>query len=82
MENQDEGIFALGLISQNLENIGIETAIESNPNSNLQEEESASLQFLSNGMINKKKYDLHFDLGKERNDELLDDEKEFEKFKG
>jgi hypothetical protein len=81
MENQDEGIFALGLISQNLENIGIETAIESNPNSNLQEEESASLQFLSNGMINKKKYDLHFDLGKERNDELLDDEKEFEKFK-
>ena len=32
-------------------------------------------------MINKKKYDLHFDLGKERNDELLDDEKEFEKFK-
>ena len=32
-------------------------------------------------MISKKKYDLHFDLGKERNEEILNSEEEFEKFK-
>ena len=32
-------------------------------------------------MINKKKYDLHFELGEERNEELLNNEGEFEKFK-
>ena len=32
-------------------------------------------------MCDKKKYDLHFDFGEERNDELLDNEEEYEKFK-
>ena len=31
-------------------------------------------------MIEKKKYDLHFDLGEERNNELLNNIKEQEKF--
>ena len=34
-----------------------------------------------NGMINKKKYDLHFELGEKRNEELLNNENEYEKFK-
>jgi len=39
------------------------------------------LQFITNGLIHKKKYDLHFDLGEERNKEILNDKKEFKKFK-
>ena len=57
-ENEDPGLFALGLISQNLENMGIETAIEKN-----QEDVDAAttcLQFISNGMLDKKKYDFAF----------------------
>ena len=76
MQTQDEGLFALGLISQNLENLGIETAIECS-----QDSDTTSLQFLTNGMINKKKYDLHFEFKEERNEELLNNKDEFEKFK-
>ena len=60
MENEDEGIFALGLIANNLENIGIETAIESKENTSEENADLTGLQFFSNGMIEKKKYDLHF----------------------
>ena len=40
-----------------------------------------SLQFLTNGLIGKRKYDLIFDLPEERVDELLFNEQEYEKFK-
>ena len=78
-ENEDEGLFALGLISQSLEDIGVETAIEKK--SEDEDAGTTSLQFLSNGMIDKKKYDLHFEFGEERNEELLNNEEEYEKFK-
>ena len=55
LEKQDEGLFALGLLSQNLEGLGVETAIEINENPETQEADLTSLQFISNGMINKKK---------------------------
>ena len=82
-ENEDSGLFALGLISQKLENIGIETAIEKDVEQVNEEEDAgaASLQFITNGMCDKKKYDLTFDFGEERNEELLDNEEEYEKFK-
>ena len=82
-EREDSGLFALGLISQNLEELGIETAIEKD-SSQKEEEEDASaacLQFITNRMRNKRKYDLHFDFGEKRNEELLDNEEEYEKFK-
>ena len=81
MENEDEGIFALGLIANNLENIGIETAIESKENTSEENADLTGLQFFANGMIEKKKYDLHFEFGEERNNELLNNKNEFEKFK-
>ena len=81
MENKDEGLFALGLISNSLEKIGIETAIEIDSNPDVQDADVTSLQFLTNGMITKKKYDLHFEFGEQRNDELLNNKAEFEKFK-
>ena len=55
LEKQDEGLFALGLLSQNLEGLGVETAIEVKKNPETQEADLTSLQFISNGMINKKK---------------------------
>ena len=54
MENKDDGLFALGLISNNLEKLGIETAIEIDQNQDEQDAGSTCLQFISNGMINKK----------------------------
>ena len=81
LEEKDEGLFALGLISQNLENLGVKTAIEVNENLDTLEEDLTSLQFITNGMINKKRYDLHFDLGEKRNNELLTNKREYEKFK-
>ena len=37
------------------------------------------LQFITNGFISKKKYDLHFDLGEKRNNEILNNKKEYKK---
>ena len=82
LENDDPDLFALGLLSTNLESIGIETAIEKDEgNSDEQDAGTTCLQFIVNGLAQKKKYDLHFELGQERNKELLNDENEFEKFK-
>ena len=81
LESEDSGLFSLGLISQNLENIGITTAIEKNEIEDENEEGTVGLQFLSNGMCEKKKYDLHFDFGEKRNNELLNKEEEYENFK-
>jgi len=81
MENKDQGLFALGLLSKNLEDLGIETAIEKDENPKEQNNDLQGLQFLFNGMINKKKYDLNFEFGEQRNKELTKDKKEYEKFK-
>ena len=81
MEDQDSGLFALGLLSSNLEELGIETAIEKDENPNEQNNDLICMQFLSNGMVNKKKYDLHFELGEQRNNEVLNNKEEYEKFK-
>ena len=83
MEKTDKGIFALGLLASILEDKGIVTAIEKNENKDetSNEESSTCLQFISNGMIDKKKYTLHFDFGEERNMKLLTNDDEFEIFK-
>ena len=81
MENEDEGLFALGLLANNLEQLGIEAVIEKDSNKNEDNSDLTFVQFLSNGMINKKKYDLHFEFGEQRNNELLNNKNEYEKFK-
>ena len=87
----DQNIFILGLLAKNLEDIGIETAIKKGDDKTKNnkiidkekddEEDTTCLQFLTNGLIQKKKYDLHFDLGDKRNNELINNKDEFEKFK-
>ena len=80
LEKKDEELFTLGLLSKNLEELGIETAIEKDEN---KEEDAATtcLQFITNGMCQKKKYDLNFDFGEKRNEELLNNKDEYEQFK-
>ena len=82
LKNQDQQLFSLGLLSKNLEDIGIETAIEKD-NEITDEHDSATtvLEYIMNGYIQKKKYDLHFDFGKQRNEELLKNKYEYEKLK-
>ena len=81
-EQKDPNLFALGLLSNNLQQLGIETAIEKGEGNNDEQDAGTTcLQFIVNGLAKKKKYDLHFELGNERNEQLLQDENEFEKFK-
>ena len=81
-QNKDSQEFFLGVLAQNLEDIGIITAIEKNPSQNEEEQNKANtvLHFIANGMINKDKYNLHFDFGEKRNEELLKNKREQEKF--
>jgi len=78
-ENKDKGIFALGILAENLEKFGIITAIEKD-SSNDDVKANKILNYITNGMITKKKYELHFDLGNERNNKLLKDISEQNKF--
>ena len=82
-KDKDDSItFCLGVLAQNLEEIGIITAIEKE-SSNEEESVKASemvIQFIMNGMIDKKKFELNFDFGPKRNNELLNDKSEQEIF--
>ena len=83
MEKTDPGIFSLGLISKILNLNGINLVIkkkESNEEKNIGESDTF-LQFLSNGMIYKKKYDLIFDFGNKINLDILRNNEQYEVFK-
>ena len=77
----DEQTYALGVFSKVLENQGMVTAIEKdNTSEDAKNTAQTSMQFLINGMSNRSKYDLHFELGEEANSRLLNDEEERKKF--
>ena len=88
-ETEDSEMFVLGLLSQKLESMGIETAIEKGDNdasdvniaNDEQDAATTCLQYITNGLAEKKKYDLHFEFGEERNAELINNKEEFENFK-
>ena len=81
-KEKDEGNFCLAVMAKNLEDIGITTAIEKEINNDAESIKASDtvLQFIMNGMIDKKKFDLHFDFGSKRNNELLNNLSEQEKF--
>ena len=81
-KNEYDSFFCLGILAKQLEDIGIVTAIEKNEAKDIESINMSStiLQFIMNGFIEKKKFRLHFDLGEKRNEELLSDSKEQEKF--
>ena len=78
----------MGLLAKTLEKRGITTAIEDEKKEDEEEkkeekendESGTSLQFLVNGLATKKKFNLHFDINEERNEELLNNEEEQTKF--
>ena len=74
--------FCLGILAKNLENMGIITAIEKNPSEDVDDQEISKilLQFITSGMLQKPKLDFHFDFGEKRNNELLTNNNEQEKF--
>ena len=82
-KDSDKEIFALGLLAYNLQEKGIEVAIEK---TEIKEEEeldvsTTSLQFMLNSMSDKKKYELHFDFGEKKNEEYLNNEDKFNELK-
>ncbi len=81
-EKKDPELFALALLADVLEKNGINTVIVKDEDKKDDEEEGLTcLGYLLNGLNNKiKKYDLHFDFGEERNNELLNNESEYNNF--
>ena len=78
----DEALFCLGVLAQNLEDKGISTLIERNKN-NLDEnnqESNTTLDFLFNGLMDKSKYAFNFDFGEKMNKKFLTDKKEQKTF--
>ena len=79
--NKKSSLFVMGLLAKHLEDTGITTAIEKNYNNlNNLEEGTTTLQFMINGLGQKKKYNLHFDINEKRNEELLNNKEEQDKF--
>ena len=82
MEETDKELFSLSLLANILKNNGTNTVIEKDDEKNENEnEELTCMQFLSNGMINKKKYELHFNFDSKKNIKIINNKDEFEKFK-
>ena len=81
----DNELFALGLLGKFLQKSRIDVVIEKEKNKNENEEEKdenlTSLELITTGMIQKTKYDLHFDFGVTKNEIYLVDGNEFEKLK-
>ena len=75
-QKSDGQLFILGLLSKILDNQGVVTAIKKNINEDEKKASINNLQFLSNGMWDKTKYNFHFDFGTEKNEKILNDEKE------
>ena len=83
LENEDKELFALGLLAHNLEQDGTEVAIEKQgvQGEDEQNNNTTCLQFISNGMTQRKRYDLHFDFGEQKNEEYLNDQQKYEELK-
>ena len=77
LEDEDSELFVLGLLANNLEQNGIEVAIEKQGIQGEEEldDDTTCLQFITNGMTQRKRYDLHFDFGEQKNEEYLNDQK-------
>ena len=81
VKDEKSGMIFLGILAQNLEKLGIKTVVERNSSHNeLAEYISFMLLYIiMSGMIHQKKYDLYFDFGEERNNELLKNKTEQDK---
>ena len=77
--NSNNSNFVLSLIAKNLEYNGIKVNVSKKKDNKIKKIELASIQSIFT-LGTQKKYELHFDFGKENNEKILNDEKEKEKF--
>ena len=80
-EEKDKGLFALGLLADCLQQNGTDVVIQNTTDEEEIDAGTTCLQFITNGLGQKTAYGLHFDFGHQRNEELLNNKNEFEKFK-
>ena len=71
IKNEKSDNFAISLLAKTLENNGITTAVEKETDD--KDIAAANLQFMINGLASKKKLNVHFDYGKEKNEKILND---------
>ena len=79
INQRDNDLFSLAILSKLLESIGMVTAIEKEDEENIIENQKIAqnlLQFLMYGIENKIKYNLHFDFGEKK----INDKNERKKF--
>ena len=83
LNSKDEQFFILGILAKYLENIGIQSVIEKADVTDDEEEQKDAntlLQFICNGYILRKKFELNFRLSKQRIQQLRTDESQQERF--
>jgi hypothetical protein len=73
IKDENDENFAISLLAKNLEESGIVTAVEKNADDQDKDITATNLQFMINGLSTKKKLDVHFDYGKEKNEKILSD---------
>ena len=78
LKNNSNQNFPLALLAKNLESNGVTTAIQKQ--SRNKDLTKTCLQLMTNGLVNKQKCKVKFDYGNKKNDEILNDENEKEKF--
>ena len=78
LNNKNDQNFPIALLAKNLEKNGITTAIQKQ--SRNKDLTKTCLQLMTNGLINKQKCEVKFDFGEKKNDEILNNKKEKEKF--
>ena len=76
LKNKKSDFYCLGVLACYLENNGVTTAIERETND--KNESFDIINYILNGMLEKKKYNMSFDFGKNKNNNLLNDENEQE----
>ena len=77
-KNKKSDFYCLGVLACYLENKGVTTAIERENNDD-KNESFDIVNYIINGMLEKKKYNLSFDFGKNKNNNLLDINKKIRK---
>jgi hypothetical protein len=73
LKNENDDNFAISLLAKDLEKSGIVTAVEKTTDKEDIDVAATNLQFMINGLATKKKLDVHFDYGKEKNNKILND---------
>lgn len=78
LKDENNENFAIGVLAKSLEDCGICTAIEKNPENT--DVNNASLQFLASGLAYKQKIIMKYDFGEEQNNRIIYDKYYQQKF--